>query len=532
MPHPGGPAVRRFVVVQICGLSHDLLGEALRRGRMPATARLLRRGRLRLHRVPASLPTSTPAFQAGLMYGGPVDIPAFEFLDKRSGEYMWFPRPWASAKVEAAHARGRRGIVQGGRTYGAIFGGGAADTVLTFAHLLRPEPIRGAIGLRARALPLLIFAWVVAKMSIVTLIQVLRLGGTAVRDFSLGTPVRSPVEPLTRLVVSGWLRELFTLGVTADIYAGVPALYVNFVDYDVTAHALGPYHPAGFRALRAVDASVNDIARVVARVPELRYDLFVLSDHGQIRSIPFEAVSGGLPIVDAVLAAFRPEEDGTAPALRAGRRAAGLPVDPPMPFWPFAPAWQKHLAYVERRTWERNAVWVGDLCVVPAGPNVNVYLTHTPDRVLAEEIEARYPGALLRLAGHPGIGFVLTRDAGGPVCYYEQRVIRIPPPPGPSGCPVFDRPDRALVVRGLEDLLAMPSAGDVILYGHYTAVGCVSFLGERGSHAGPSEAEMYPFVMAPPDVEFDFDAVARPRDLHALFARYRERAAPVEQEKE
>jgi hypothetical protein len=169
---------------------------------------------------------------------------------------------------------------------------------------------------------------------------------------------------------------------------------------------------------------------------------------------------------------------------------------------------------------ERNAVWVGGLCVVPAGPNVNVYLTHSAGRVLAEEIEAHYPGALVRLSQHAAIGFVLARDGRGPVCYYRGDVFRIPPAPGSTGCPVFDRPDRDIVVRGLQDLLAMPSSGDVILYGHYADAGCVNFLGERGSHAGPSEAELYVFLAAPPRVAFDFGAVTRARDLHPLFVRY------------
>jgi hypothetical protein len=175
---------------------------------------------------------------------------------------------------------------------------------------------------------------------------------------------------------------------------------------------------------------------------------------------------------------------------------------------------------VERHVRERNAVWIGGLCVVPAGPNVNVYLTHTPERVPAEEIDARYPGGLLRLSRHTAIGFVLARDAQGPVCYYRGVVLRIPPTLDATGCPLFDRPDRDVVVRALQDLLAMPSGGDVILYGHYAAAGCVNFLGERGSHAGPSEGELYAFLAAPPGVAFDFTGVTRARDLHPMFAPY------------
>lgn len=524
MPPPTGAAGRRFVVVSICGLSHGVLQRALAGGYMPATARLLRDGALRAFRVPVGLPTSSPAFQAAVMYGGPVDIPGFEFLDKRSGEYLWFPRPWVSARVEDAHARGRRGIVEGGRTYGCIFGGGAADAVLTFAHLLRPSPLWGHIGLRARLVPLLILGWVVLKMSGATALEVLRWAGAALRDFSLGRSVRSPGRPLIRLAISGWLRELFTLGVTADVYAGVPALYANFVDYDVPAHALGPDHPSALRALRFVDRSIGDIARAIRRVPELAYDLFVLSDHGQTASVPFEAVVGGVPVAEVVLAAFH----GIGEAAARSRGLVRDRVHPArLPRWPLAPVWQRHLAYLEPRTRERNAVWAGELCVVPAGPNINVYLTDVAGHAPVEAIESRYPRALERLSLYPGVGFVLARDARGPVCYYQGRVLRIPPPPGRTGCPVFDRPDRAVVVEGLKDLLAMPSAGDVVLYGHYTARGCVNYLGERGSHAGPTEQELYAFVMAPPHVAFDFGAVSRARDLYPLFAGYRMRADRV-----
>jgi hypothetical protein len=513
MPPPVPPGRRRFVIVQIDGLSHRTLQLALSQRRMRTTARLLKRGSLRLHRIPVGLPTSTPAFQAAIMYGGPVDIPAFEYLDKRTGEYLWFPRPWVSARVEASHAAGRRGIMDGGRTYGCVFGGGAADTVLTFAHLLRPSPVWGRIGLRARVLPFFLLAWITLKMSVVTVVQALGWLGRALREFALGRPVPSFKRWVVRLLISGWLRELFTLSVTADVYAGVPAIYVNFVDYDVPAHALGPEHRQALRALRYVDRSIQEIWEAVRRVPELGYDLYVLSDHGQTESVPFERVAGPVPVAEAVLAAFQPP--ATAPGMLRDVAHPGAPS-----LWPFAPVWQQHVAYLEPRTRERNAVWAGRLCVVPAGPNLNIYLTDVDGHASADTIEARYPGALDSLSRHPGIGFLLVRGAGGGLCYYRGSVIRIPPPPGPTGCPLFDRPDRGLVVQSLQALLAMPSAGDVVAFGHYAPAGCVSFLGERGSHAGPSEEELYGFVLAGPGARLDFEATAGPAELYPLFSGY------------
>lgn len=519
MPRPTPEPRRRFVVIQIDGLSHGALQEALARRYMRTTARLLKQGQLGLIRTPVGLPTSTPAYQAGLMYGGPVDIPAFEFLDKRTGEYLWFPHPWASSRVEAFHAQGRRGIMAGGRTYGCIFGGGAADTVLTFAHLLRPSPPWGRLGVRARLVPLLVLGWVTVKTLGLTAYQIARWGGSAARDFALGRRITSPRGRLLRLVISGWLRELFTLGVTDDLYAGVPALYVNFVDYDVSAHAWGPTHRRALRALRFVDASIRDIWRVARRVPELAYDVFILSDHGQTTSVAFEPAGGPTAAAEAVLEVFR--RTGQPALASPGPARDRLPTPrPPLPRSPFSRVWQQNLPYLEPRERRRHSLRAGDLAMVPAGPNINVYLTDVPGHVPVEAIEARYPGVLDALSRHPGVGFALARTARGPACYYRGVRLDIPPPSGPTGCPLFDRPDRDLVVEGLRNLLAMPSAGDIVLYGHYAASGCVNYLGERGSHAGPSEEELYGFVMAPPGVEFDFGSVRGPADLYPLFAGY------------
>jgi len=31
-----------------------------------------------------------------------------------------------------------------------------------------------------------------------------------------------------------------------------------------------------------------------------------------------------------------------------------------------------------------------------------------------------FPGAALELSGHPGVGFILARSAGGPICFYTR----------------------------------------------------------------------------------------------------------------
>ena len=36
--------------------------------------------------------------------------------------------------------------------------------------------------------------------------------------------------------MSIWVRNFFTMAVSRDLYEGVPAIYVNYLGYDETAH--------------------------------------------------------------------------------------------------------------------------------------------------------------------------------------------------------------------------------------------------------------------------------------------------------
>jgi hypothetical protein len=223
---------------------------------LPTLARLLHQERFQLSRMPVGLPTSTPAFQAALMYGGPVDIPAFEFLDKRTREYHWFPQPWTSAHVEDIHANEDCGIMRGGRTYGCVFTGGAADCVMTFAHLLGPS--RGWWTLAPRNM--------LASLALVPQVSA-KLGVTILAE-ALGGAKRTPLPlPFKKRLLIRWLRELSTAGVRMDVRAGLPAVYVDFVGYDEVAHPLGPTHPATLRELRRIDRSIRAIWRAVRGVP-------------------------------------------------------------------------------------------------------------------------------------------------------------------------------------------------------------------------------------------------------------------------
>ena len=241
---------RRVLIVQIDGLSRSVLEQALADRTVPFLAKLLRRRGWLLTPMSVGLPASTPAFQMSVMYGVRPDIPGFHYHDKRRRSDVYFPRGHDSLLMETAQAQGRRGILEEGSAYGCVFTGGATSNLLTFAMIRRPS----RAGVLRMVSQLVVVGWVLVKCCVLSAIQVTRALLRFVAD-PVGESARGWRWLAIKIGISVWLRELFTLAVARDLYAGVPAIYVNYLDYDVFAHAYGPRH--GERSVRSAASTAR-----------------------------------------------------------------------------------------------------------------------------------------------------------------------------------------------------------------------------------------------------------------------------------
>ena len=507
---------RRLLIVQIDGLSRSVLEQALAEGRAPFLRWLLRHGRHRLAPMSVGLPSSTPAFQLAAMYGIRPDIPGFHYYDKRRRTDVYFPRGGDATRVEATQANGRRGILEGGGAYGCVFTGGATSNLLTFARISRPS---GAGALRAMS-RFVVLSWVVIKGCVVSGIELARAVLRLVAD-PVGESARGWRWLAIKIGISVWLRELFTMVVARDLYEGVPALYVNYLDYDVFAHAYGPRHRRAFRALRRIDRSIHQLWRVLRRVPEHGYDLYVLSDHGQAACTPYLDLSGGRPVERALFEDFFDPlsvHEAPEPGSRARRMAHGIAAyrrhRAPGLFQRFVNYLEQDFALVlggVRHVRERNGIRV-----VSAGPNAFVYFLETQAPVGIEWIEQRFPGLGEELSRSRGIGFVLARSAAGPLCFWRGKRYRLDEL---HAGPFTGREDLPRVVEGVRDLMAMASAGDLIIYGTDAPEGHVSFVRVVGAHAGTSPEELHTFLIHPQTVDVPAP-IGHPVELYPLFMRY------------
>jgi hypothetical protein len=282
------------------------------------------------------------------------------------------------------------------------------------------------------------------------------------------------------------------------------------------------------RALRSVDSSIRQIWRVTRRVPEHRYDLYVLSDHGQAHCRPYQTLTGGKPLerslLDEFFAPLRITDAASGRAATGHRLTRGIGAfrrrREPGIFQRFVNYLEQDFASWLDREGERTpeASQREGVRIVSAGPNAFVYFLDRPEPLTVETIDERMPGLVEDVSRAVGIGLVLARSSPGPVCVWRGKRYRLGPnDPGPFA----GRADLGVVIRGITDLMAMPSAGDLVIYGHQAAEGDVSFVHEIGAHAGPSADELHTFIISPASAALP-GLIDHPVQLYPHFMKYQQ----------
>jgi hypothetical protein len=508
------PAVtqRRFLIVQIDGLSRTVLDQGLVSGHLPFLKRLLRRHGYRVQPMTVGLPTSTPAFQMAAMYGVRPDIPGFHYYDRDRQADIHFPRRGHAARVEAKLSASRPGILQGGSAYGCVFTGGAGNNLFTFASLTNPS----GRGMLAALSPFVVLGWVCMRSLVRTVVELVK----AVPHLAdARTRQQGRRWFAIKVGISVWLRGFFTMAVCRDLYAGVPAVYVNYLDYDEAGHAFGPHSRPALVSLRRIDWAIRQLWRVVRRVPEHRYDFYILADHGQTPCKPYQQLSGSQRferwIFDKLLTelprAANPDTSGDR-GLTRGIRSQSRGV---------SGFFQHFLNYVDEDFFRRSdpeAHEQDGIRVISAGPNAFLYVLDGKEPSDVDALERRFPGLAVKLSQSPGVGLVLARSSNGPVCFCQGKRYQVSES---SVGPFAGRDDAAVVTQSITDLMTMRSAGDLVIYGIGAAEGHVSFIPEMGAHAGPSAEELHTFIVHPANVTLPAPIV-HPAQLYEHFIRYQE----------
>ena len=271
-PRARAPASAGCSIVQIDGLSRAVLEQRAGRGAHAVPARGCSRA--------AGYRSAPDVGRAADLHAGLPDgrdvrraartSRASTTTTSAGGRDVYFPRARRRRPRRGAPGRrpARHRAPAAART-AASSRAAPSTTCLTFAMLKRPA---GAGLLRARRPRVIVLAWVLVK-SVVDL-------GRRDRRARCSRLIADPCR--ARRAAGSWLvhqdrhvgvdpRALHARRPRATSTRGVPAIYVNYLDYDVFAHAWGPRHRA--RAARAARGRPLDPAALARRAARARAPL-------------------------------------------------------------------------------------------------------------------------------------------------------------------------------------------------------------------------------------------------------------------
>ncbi|WP_437108433.1 phage holin family protein [Streptomyces sp. enrichment culture] len=489
---PPCPDTPGTVFLQLDGVGHDVLLDAVGKGLMPTVARWLGTGtddgpthRLTPWRTDWS--SQTGASQLGILHGSNHDVPAFRWYEKARREVMVCNRPTSAAELQARAIEysGHAGLLaEDGASRGNLFGGGADEQALVLSIATR----RRGPGARSRSGYFAYFSdpanAVRTALSFVA--EVGREIGQSTRArFGKQRPrvSRGGLYPFVRAFATVVERDVVVAAVMGDLLAGRTAVYADLVAYDEVAHHSGPASRDAEKVLQRLDRSLALIEKVTEHAPR-PYRIVVLSDHGQSPGETFRA-RYGLTLGDLVRAGC-----GLPVPRRARRTHSGAEA-------------RAAVRAALRRPVEEGAEHYrptrGSEPVVLASGNLG--LVSFPDvlhRMTKEEIDARHPALLPTLANHPGIGFLLVRSEahdGVVLGAYGAQIPLAELDDNPGPLAAFG-PGAADAVRRTH---TFPHTADIMVNSfHDPADGEVlAFEEQIGSHGGLGGAQSRPFLLSP-----------------------------------
>ncbi|WP_435735629.1 phage holin family protein [Cellulosimicrobium sp. PMB13] len=524
--HPAG-----LLVVMLDGVARSTLDYALQAGLTPTIARWLGSGTHRLSTWWARVPATTPASTIGLLHGSTEHVPAFRWWSRELGRLVVTNRPADAAEVEKRTSDGAGLLAEGGVAVSTMFSGDAATSLLVMSRAstgLGP----GQLFVRFFSSPFVLVRAVVVAVG--ELLKELYQGWQqAVRRVEPRVS-RLGWYPVLRAGTNVVLRDLNTTLVAEQLVRGAPVVCVDLVDYDEIAHHAGPLRPESMRALEGLDGVLGLWEQVAALAPR-RYEIVLVSDHGQSLGATFEQVVGRsflaevrrLMALETGRGAAVDGTDGTDAEGRAGGRRRATAPDSEE--WGPANTALNALRHdddgpgrmivgpdrAERVDAARAAPDVPELpevAVVGSGNLGMVWFCREPRRPTAAEVDERWPALVQGLLANPAVGVVVVRGtdgAGAPTLVARgiagSRDLRTGDVEGVD--PLAPYGDRAaadlLRVAQLED------AGDLVLVSSVDDVGMVhAFEGLVGSHGGLGGAQnlavlVHPAGLTVPDHELE-----------------------------
>ena len=230
---------------------------------------------------------------------------------------------------------------------------------------------------------------------------------------------------------------------------------------------------------------VDDTIKKIAEARQGRYELIVLSDHGQIDTVPFNRISDK---------AFGELVAGWLPGFHV-QEVKGKAYGPG----------EGHAA--------------GRITITNSGGLSHLYFIDRPKRFGYSQLMAQFPTLATNIAAIDGVALVMARDGQEDVFLAGSHEYR-----GEAAKLVlaqFDDPE--ILLAQLSRLNSFERSGDLVVFGAFREGKQINFENQAGGHGSIGGEQAHPFVFAKREWGLDTSGVKGAHELHPLLSGLRDR---------
>ena len=510
-----------IVMLEIDGLSYPRLIKAINTGHMPFLKEQTESGRYTVRPYDCGVPSQTSSCQAGIMYGRNDNICAFRWYDKKNRRVFSSSNPGDASDMEKRLFAGSRsrGILDNGLSVNNIISGNASDNIFTISRLV-PRNAAEQDRRNRDLYNLSLRPYLLTKSLILT---VLDAGSEVLSYFWDCITCKEPrlnrlhgFYPFIRGATNILLRDISTAMIVDAVSQGRESMYTTFIGYDEIAHHSGPDSREALNALGGIDRAIRKIFEAVELTSARRYEIVILSDHGQsfgwtfkqrygetlgdyIRSLAvrYSLLGKALKVISvaddkdnsanvmAVLTSLLKNDGNTNTAQTLEKRI------------------EDKISSSEVEEAIRSAeTEANDILVLASGNLVNAYFQIRDERLTYEEIEETYPGMISEMISHPGVGTILVHTADSMIAVGKngRRDLISGNVTGEDPLAMYQEPE--MRADQLRYLLNFPNGGDLVIISPVYEDGTVAAYEELiGSHGGLGGQQTEPFLMHSSDIK-------------------------------
>ncbi len=454
------PTHQQTLLIQLDGVSYDVLQNAIASGYCPTIAKLCKRKKYSIIPFHVGAPALTHATVSHLFFGKNSIVPAFMWYDRQLHRFVRPLAPHDTPLIEKRLDAIGRPLLTGGSAVCAPYVAGALCTSLM------PDDIDIQSRMALMRGFQLMYRYVLHPT---VSFQIIFLGIRRMLRSMFGKNRPQTVDAFIRQVRHFGQQLLFSDITRNEIIRvfskGYSPYYVDYVLYDEMAHENGKLHTLAFEALRQVDRDIRIMLGAMYRSYQSTH-VYIFSDHGHMDAVPFSST-------------------------------AHVSIETQLQQW-FN---ESSAHFTTSDIFETGNPGSHRIFACASGSLLQIYFKGTDIKPTLEgEIETRYPGSIQRIMQTPGIGGVVTRVS----CdirhiHTKVGVIRVRNGKVDDG-PVSEGMDLLRVTQKDLDSFAAyvmyPDVGDLIVFGGVLPDGkIIGFENQHSLHGGWFGDMMWPFVM-------------------------------------